>query len=322
MRRSFRISHIGLLGSAPLVHALATGAFEREGMQCELHHEIGDFTVLDRLLDGSIDALCAPATLSLAHGLAGRDSAIDWFVHTLITRSGFGLVLATGAGEILHASGTRPLPTLRIGVPMGATSAPLLVKRWHAERASTGLPEPKCLQVPLSQLFDFLTENVIDGFCVGDPLPAIAVGRGLGEIVATSESLAPDHPHTVLLSPAFSPLCSPANRRALARALGPSLEYCADPANRDAVVRLGLAMIPPRVLARADSDRLHARGPHGLAALFSTRFAAPHFPATLSTGDRSFLEESVLIAMGTSGRRAQVRARIDRSFPGTLASTG
>jgi ABC-type nitrate/sulfonate/bicarbonate transport system substrate-binding protein len=125
----------------------------------------------------------------------------------------------------------------------------LILRQWLQAAGVIPDVEIRLVAIPPDQLFPTLKLGYIDGFCAGEPWISLVTGAGIGQCVAGSREIAPQHPGKVLmvrqsfaagreeeherLLAALLEACAacnqPENRRLLGQMLSP-LEYVNAPA--------------------------------------------------------------------------------------------
>ncbi|HLX72715.1 MAG TPA: CmpA/NrtA family ABC transporter substrate-binding protein, partial [Verrucomicrobiae bacterium] len=191
---------------APIAVARESGLFEKYELNVQLHRETRLSNIRDRIIEGDLDAVHAPATLPFITNLG-----IDSDCCACVT----GLVLSLQGNAItvsrqLWDEGVRDAKTLRdlifrnwgkrtftFGVVFPHSPAFLLLKRWLRE-GNVSPSEVRIVVVHPAQMFPTLKLGYIDGFCAGEPWTSLAVEAQAGVCVATSRELAPLHPEKVL----------------------------------------------------------------------------------------------------------------------------
>jgi two-component system, oxyanion-binding sensor len=192
---------------APLAVARESGLFEKYELNVQLRRETRLSNIRDRLIEGDLHAVHAPATLPFITNLG-----IDSDRCAAVT----GMVLSLQGNAItisrqLWDEGVRDGRTLRdlifrnwgkrtftFGVVFPHSPALLLLRRWLRE-GCVSPSEVRIVVVHPAQMFPTLKLGYIDGFCAGEPWTSLAVEAEAGVCVATSRELAPLHPEKVLM---------------------------------------------------------------------------------------------------------------------------
>lgn len=225
---------------APIVVARESGLFDKYELNVQLQRETRLSNIRDRMIEGDLDAVQAPATLPFITNLG-----IDSDRCACVT----GLVLSLQGNAItvsrqLWDEGVRDGKTLRdlifrnwgkrtftFGVVFPDSPAFLLLRRWlHDGHISPS--EVRIVIVHPTQMFPTLKLGYIDGFCAGEPWTSLAVEAQAGVCVATSRELAPLHPEKVLMvRHDFAETRAQEHERLIA-ALIEACAFCDQPANR------------------------------------------------------------------------------------------
>ena len=225
---------------APIAVARESGLFEKYELNVELHRETRLANIRDRIIEGDLDAVHAPATLPFITNLG-----IDSDRCACVT----GLVLSLQGNAItvsrqLWDEGVRDGKTLRdlifrnwgkrtftFGVVFPHSPAFLLLRRWLRE-GNISPREVRIVVVHPAQMFPTLKLGYIDGFCAGEPWTSLAVEAQAGVCVATSRELAPLHPEKVLMvRHDFAETRAREHERLIA-ALLEACAFCDQPVNR------------------------------------------------------------------------------------------
>lgn len=225
---------------APIAVARESGLFDKYELNVQLKRETRLSNIRDRMIEGDLDAVHAPATLPFITNLG-----IDSDCCACVT----GLVLSLQGNAItvsrhLWDEGVRDGKTLRdlifrnwgkrtftFGVVFPHSPAFLLLKRWLRE-GNVSPSEVRIVVVHPAQMFPTLKLGYIDGFCAGEPWTSLAVEAQAGVCVATSRELAPLHPEKVLMvRNDFAEARAKEHERLIA-ALLEACAFCDQPANR------------------------------------------------------------------------------------------
>ncbi len=225
---------------APIAVARESGLFEKYELNVQLHRETRLSNIRDRIIEGDLDAVHAPATLPFITNLG-----IDSDCCACVT----GLVLSLQGNAItvsrqLWDEGVRDAKTLRdlifrnwgkrtftFGVVFPHSPAFLLLKRWLRE-GNVSPSEVRIVVVHPAQMFPTLKLGYIDGFCAGEPWTSLAVEAQAGVCVATSRELAPLHPEKVLMVRHDFAEARAREHERLIAALLEACAFCDQPANR------------------------------------------------------------------------------------------
>jgi two-component system, oxyanion-binding sensor len=198
-KHTIRIGFVPLIDAAPLIAAEANGYFVDEGLDVRLDRQIGWGNIRDKLSFGQIHA---------AHALVGMPPASIAGLHGYPEPLVALMALGSGGNAITvspeladHAPATwrrvlgRPLNLAHV---FSASSHHYLLRDYLSR--ATLIPDRDALLcvMPPPQLVGQLTENLLDGYCVGEPWNTLAVMQKRGAIVAATTELIADHPEKVL----------------------------------------------------------------------------------------------------------------------------
>ena len=221
---------------APIAVARESGLFEKYELDVQLRRETRLSNIRDRMIEGDLDAVHAPATLPFITNLG-----IDSDHCASVT----GMVLSLQGNAItvsrhLWDEGVRNGKTLRdlifrnwgkrtftFGVVFPHSPALLLLRRWLRE-GCVSPSEVRIVVVHPAQMFPTLKLGYIDGFCAGEP----AVEAKADVCVATSRELAPLHPEKVLMVRSDFAARRASEHERLIAALLEACAFCDQPANR------------------------------------------------------------------------------------------
>jgi two-component system, oxyanion-binding sensor len=225
---------------APIAVARESGLFEKYELDVQLRRETRLSNIRDRMIEGELDAVHAPATLPFITNLG-----IDSDHCACVT----GMVLSLQGNAItisrhLWDEGVRDGKTLRdlifrnwgkrtftFGVVFPHSPAFLLLRRWLRE-GCVSPSEVRIVVVHPAQMYPTLKLGYIDGFCAGEPWTSLAVEAEAGVCVATSRELAPLHPEKVLMVRHDFAETRASEHERLIAALLEACAFCDQPANR------------------------------------------------------------------------------------------
>ncbi len=241
-----RIGFIPLADCAPLLVAKEQELFRKHGVKVELSCEVGWATIREKLLYGQIDAAHAIAGLALAMrlGLSSPPSrVVTPFVFNL---HGNAITLSRD----LWNRGVRDAATLKklirstsskqfnFGMVSRYASHNFMIRRWLMSGGINPDQDVRLVVLPPTQMAANLAAGLIDGYCVGEPWNSVAVEKGIGWVVATSEQLAQDHPEKVLLMNESFIERHTDQARAITAALREACAFCDVSDNRVEVTRV------------------------------------------------------------------------------------
>jgi ABC-type nitrate/sulfonate/bicarbonate transport system substrate-binding protein len=310
MRTPIRISHLGLLESAPLLVAQAHGFFAQEKLNVDLHCDLGVASICGKLSDQRIDGACLPAQMPVLLSLGAGVSKVAMDPVFLVSNQDMALVLTKKAA--FPERGKAAAPILKIGVLGHSSPGCHLVKSWLHAQAGSAKSDPVYVPLAASQLVHFFDEGLIDGFCGIDPLPALARLHAEAVIVATSATLSPRHPGSVVAIRSEFTAERPGIIPSLAKALKRGREFCAIPANHDKVWALLLAESPYGYITEDQRIALVQQFEAGNA--ISTRFDSGKSPAAVDAQGARFIELACRASTGTVEKHFDFNAEIARLY--------
>lgn len=241
-----RIGFIPLADCAPLLVAKEKDLFRKHGVQVELSCEVGWATIREKLLYGQVDAVHAIAGLALAMrlGLSTPPSrVVAPFVFNLhgdaITLSrdlwNRGVRDAASLKKLIRSTTSR---RLTFGMVSRYAAHHFLLRQWLLTGGIDPDKDVRIVALPPTQMAVNMAAGLIDGYCVGEPWNSVAVDKGIGWIVATSEELAPNHPEKVLLMNESFINSHLDQAQAITEALREACAFCDKPENRPEAVRI------------------------------------------------------------------------------------
>ena len=244
-----RIGFIALTDCAPLLVADELGLFAKQGVEVELHREVGWATIREKILYRQLDAAHAVTGmgLSLRLGLDGRVCrAVAPFVFNLngnaITLSmdlwRRGVRDAATFGKLVRSMQQK---LFTLGVVARTSSHNFMMRRWLQSGGVNPDKDVRIVVLPPTQMTGSLSAGLIDGYCVGEPWNSAAVAAGIGWCPATSEDLMPGHPEKVLLTTEDYVQEHPEEMRAVIRALYEACQFCDRMENRSRVIDILLS---------------------------------------------------------------------------------
>ena len=225
---------------APIAVARESGLFDKYELNVHLRRETRLANIRDKLIEGEMDAVHAPATLPFITNLGIDSDRCACVTGMVLSLQGNAITIS----KHLWDEGVRDGATLRdvifrnwgkrtftFGVVFPHSPAFLLLRRWLRE-GKVSPSEVRIVVVPPAQMFPTLKLGYIDGFCAGEPWTSLAVEADAGVCVATSRELAPLHPEKVLMvRHGFAEMRASEHERLIA-ALLEACAFCDQPANR------------------------------------------------------------------------------------------
>lgn len=260
MSEEIRIGFMPLTDSAPLIVAKAFGFFEAEGLSVSLKREVSWANIRDNLIFNEIDAahMLAPMLMASSLGVGGIQSK-------LVTAYSFGLngnaVSVSNAlyaqmslfeeHLVMHPSLCAPvlkkvieqrkqsgLPALRFAVVFPFSMHNYLLRYWLASAGIDVDRDVKVTVVPPSRVVQALQEDLIDGYCVGEPWNTHAVKNKVGVTLITGYEIFNNAPEKVLAVKQSWANEQPEIHRKLVRALYQASQWIDDERNRDELKKL------------------------------------------------------------------------------------
>lgn len=241
-----RIGFIPLADCAPLLLAKERELFRKHGVKVDLSCEVGWATIREKLLYGQVDAAHAIAGLALAMRLGLSTPPCRVVAPFVFNLHGNAITL----GRDLWNRGVRDAASLKklirsttsrrltFGMVSRYASHHFLLRRWLATGGIDPDQDVRIVALPPTQMAANLAAGLIDGYCVGEPWNSVAVQKGVGWVVATSEDLAPGHPEKVLLMNETFIEAHADQAQAIKTALIEACQFCDEPENRPEVARV------------------------------------------------------------------------------------
>lgn len=245
-RGDFRIGYVPLIDAAPLLVAEERGLFRKAGLDVRLSAELGWGSIREKIVYDELDAAHAPGGLlfSILLGTLTRPRPVS--TDLVINLGGNAITLSRRFWE----KGVRDAASLRLtlrgeaprrptfAVASAHSSHPFLLREWLRSCGLHPDRDVRTVVLPPPLVGEHLRAGLIDGFCVGEPWNSQAALAGDGWIIATSGSIAPNHPEKVLMMRDSVRAKAPGACQALRAALIKACKFCDDPANRPAVAQL------------------------------------------------------------------------------------
>lgn len=244
---SLRVGYVPVTDSAPLWVAQEYGLFVRRGLKVTLSRELGWATVRDKLVHGQLDAAHAPCGLPFVLTLGLGCVPTECVAPLVLSRHGNAITLSRS----LHEEGVTDGPSLAqylrrqrsprvlvFGVVSLHSTPAWLLRSWLTRAGLDLEREVRLVVVPPSLMSANLAGGNLDGFCAEEPWNSVAAERGEGGCVAASCELEPGHPEKVLVVRAQTWRLQPERVLDLTSALLEAAMLCANPANREGLIRL------------------------------------------------------------------------------------
>jgi ABC-type nitrate/sulfonate/bicarbonate transport system substrate-binding protein len=225
---------------APIAVARESGLFDKYELDVHLQRETRLANIRDKIIEGELDAVHAPATLPFITNLGIDSDRCACVTGMVLSLQGNAITIS----RQLWDEGVRDGETLRdlvfrnwgkrtftFGVVFPHSPAFLLLRRW-LQAGNITPSEVRIVVVHPAQMFPTLKLGYIDGFCAGEPWASLAVEAQAGVCVATSRDLAPLHPEKVLMVRRdFADERASEHERLIA-ALLEACAFCDQPVNR------------------------------------------------------------------------------------------
>jgi NitT/TauT family transport system ATP-binding protein len=239
-KRPVRIGFVPLADAAPLMAADQLGYFEEQGVEVELHREVGWATIREKILYHELDAAHAPAglVLSLRLGVHGHQCrSLAPFVFNV---NGNAITLSRNlyqrgvrdAATLLKLIRSTPQQLFTFGVVAFWSSHHILLREWMTEGGINPDKDVRIVMLPPPQMAGSLAAGLLDGYCAGEPWNSAAILNGTGWCPATSETICPGHPEKVLLTTEEFAEERETDFAALLRALDQACAFCDELKNR------------------------------------------------------------------------------------------
>jgi NitT/TauT family transport system ATP-binding protein len=239
-KRPVRIGFVPLADAAPLMAADQLGYFEEQGVEVELHREVGWATIREKILYHELDAAHAPAglVLSLRLGVHGHQCrSLAPFVFNV---NGNAITLSRNlyqrgvrdAATLLKLIRSTPQQLFTFGVVAFWSSHHILLREWMTAGGIHPDKDVRIVMLPPPQMAGSLAAGLLDGYCAGEPWNSAAILNGTGWCPATSETICPGHPEKVLLTTEAFAEEREKDFGALLRALDQACAFCDELKNR------------------------------------------------------------------------------------------
>jgi two-component system, oxyanion-binding sensor len=258
-RHQITAGFMPLLDSALLVTAKEQGFAEEEGIELTLVRDISWANIRDRLAVGHFNVahmlgpmpiacnlgltpLAARTIVPMALGLGGNAVTVSAALWDQMAAAGAQPDLdpkraGTALAVIAHARALNGAGPLRFAVVHPHSGHSYELRYWLSACGVVPDRHVEIVIVPPPLMADALATGAIDGYCVGEPWNTAAVLAGSGHIATVKAALWRSSPEKVLGADERWAEAEPQALAALLRALYRAAEWCADPANREALAR-------------------------------------------------------------------------------------
>jgi two-component system, oxyanion-binding sensor len=248
-----------LLDASILVVARELGFAEAQNIDLRLVRETSWANVRDRVSVGQFDVAHMLAPLPIAQNLGLSPLSIEMIAPFALGLGGNAITVSnavwndfqnadhigrdakragTALFEVLQGRKPRSLPPLTFAVVHDFSAHAYELRYWLAANGIHPQMDVNITIVPPGLMPDALASGGIDGFCVGEPWNSVAVGRGMGKILTTKESIWRASPEKVLGLTRRWADQHPDLLDALLRSLHHSARWCALTENREALAAL------------------------------------------------------------------------------------
>ncbi|SMG61473.1 CmpA/NrtA family ABC transporter substrate-binding protein [Paraburkholderia susongensis] len=238
-----RLGFVALSDAAPLVAAKLLEFGHAHGLTLELCRQPSWAAVRDRLLAGELDA--AHTLYGLVYGvqLGLGGPRTDMAVLMVLNRNGQAITLSTRLADMLATHGTLRDALAALGrKPVFAQTFPtgthaMWLYYWLASQGIDPLRDIESVAIPPPQMVAALSEDRLDGLCVGEPWNALAEAQGVGRTVALTSEVWPGHPEKVLACRRDFVDAYPHTARALVQTLLEACRWLDGAGHRDEIAR-------------------------------------------------------------------------------------
>lgn len=258
--RTVRIGYIPLVDAAIPIVAAECGFAEREGIKIELVREVSWSNIRDKLILDMFDAahILAPLAVAtaLGYGHAPAPLAVPFALNSngncvtiaaslyraLTERLGRqpadALESARAMGALIAQRKRQGAPPLTFGVVFPYSIHAFLIRHWLRLGGVDTMKDVQFVVVPPPYMVASLANELIDGYCVGEPWNSRAVEAGVGCIAAFGVELAARSPDKVLGFRGKWVLENCDMLTGLLRAMKGAAEWCEVPSNRGNLANL------------------------------------------------------------------------------------
>ncbi|WP_319381795.1 CmpA/NrtA family ABC transporter substrate-binding protein [Thiomicrorhabdus sp.] len=252
------IGFIPLTDSAPLIIAQEEGFFADEGLDVTLSREVSWSNIRDKLMFGALDAahMLAPMLIAASQGVGSVKKS-------LVTAYSFGLngnaisvsnqiyaeleklepqlikqpqATAVAMKKLVEQRKQQGEVPLRLAVVFPFSMHHYLLRFWLSSAGIDVDTDIQILVVPPPSVVQALEEDLIDGYCVGEPWNSHALEKGVGVPIISGYDIWNNAPEKVLGVRRQWADDNPQTHAALIRALYRASEWISQPQNRDDVI--------------------------------------------------------------------------------------
>ena len=248
------IGFVPVTDAAPFIIASERGLFRKHGLRVRLRRMTGWMPAMDGLSNGSVRATHLPISLAVASavGLLGQHRPAFVFPF-VVSRNGQAISLGRRyeSQVTVDAHALKPLidaansedRTPTFAVPHPLSTHALWLRYWLGSGGIHPDVDVNLTTMPPQTMVASLRSGAIDGMCVGEPWPAVAISDGGVAFTAmTSQEIWHDHPEKVCAFNEAFANSNPNTVKAMCKALHEAGAWLDEPANREEAARI---MAPP-----------------------------------------------------------------------------
>lgn len=209
-----------LTDAAPLVIGREKGFFAEENLDVSLVREMSWATIRDKVMFRAFDGaqMLAPMPLAMSFGVGHQPRRT--LAPIVLSLNGNGITIskallaairsaapeslekrptrADGLARVMQARRANGEPKLVFGVVFPQSTHHVQLRAWLIEAGLSPDDDLELVVVPPSQMADELDAGRLDGYCVGEPWNQLAVRRGVGHLLITSQEFWTDRAEKVL----------------------------------------------------------------------------------------------------------------------------
>ncbi len=205
-----RIGFIPLTDCASVVMADKLGLYKQYGLNVEVTKESSWANVRDKLLTGELDAAhCLFGMPFSVYTGVGGTAGTELKIAMILNANGQAITLAKelaqyagyaqieGVPAAVEALRAKKEPTFAMTFPGGTHD--MWLRYWLA---ASGIDQTtvKIVTIPPPQMVANMKVNAMDGFCVGEPWPGVAVKDDVGYTHIATQDIWKDHPEKALVT--------------------------------------------------------------------------------------------------------------------------
>ncbi|WP_108663050.1 CmpA/NrtA family ABC transporter substrate-binding protein [Acuticoccus kandeliae] len=275
--RELRAGFIPLVDCAVLAVAARRGFAEEQGIALTLEREASWATLRDKLTVGVVDCAHLLAPIPVASQLQiGSPKARMVAPYTLsqngnaiaVSNDLFDAMEATGRlgaprdpaakaealAEVIRARQAKGEPKLTLGMVHAYSTHNYELRYWLASAGIHPDRDVELVVIPPPFIVDYMSQGLIDGFCVGAPWTNVGVRRGLAKVVVVKPDIWRVGPEKVLAVREDFAETEPETLVLLLRALKAAAVWADAPQNRAELA----AILADEALLGLDAEMLEA----------------------------------------------------------------